>query len=203
MKLKIHSLIIDEFLDKAEEFRKYAVSRSYEGVRNPQDGVIYPDVTIDIPKEIQEEILIKLSWVLTPYCENKHNGADIHPKVMFMRMSKAGVHVPHQAHTDKNIADYTLLIYLNKDEDCEGGTDILEHIDGQMKIHPQTQEEIDLWKQDTNVPERWSKVGFCPMKFNRAFILRSDLFHRSMPINGFGLTPEDSRLVLICFFNII
>jgi len=126
----------------------------------------------------------------------------IQPKMTFMRMSKEGVHVPHQAHTDKNIADYTFLLYLNKDEDCRGGTDILEHIEG-MKIHPQTQEEIDIWKRDTNNSEKWIKVGFCPMAFNRAFILRSDLFHRSVPINGFGTNQFNSRLVLISFFNII
>lgn len=199
--MNFHSCIIDNFLYAPEQFRKYAVSKSYQGVTNPQDNVTYPDVTIDIPKDISNEIIIKLSQILTSFAENKHNGAQIDCKMMFMRMSKEGVHVPHQAHTDKNIADYTLLLYLNKDEDCRGGTDILEHIEG-MSIHPQTQEEIDLWKQDTNVPDKWIKTGFCPMKFNRAFILRSDLFHRAQPLGGFGQNNEDGRLVLTSFFNI-
>lgn len=199
--MNLHSCIIDNFLNDSESFRKYAISRSYKGVKNPQDNVTYPDVTIDIPEYIKSEIIIKVSQLLTPYAENRHNGADIDCKMMFMRMSKEGVYAPHGAHTDKNIADYTFLLYLNKDEDCRGGTSVLEHLSG-MNIHPQSQEEIDLWKQDTNAHDKWIKTGFCPMKFNRAFILRSDLFHRAEPIGGFGSTNEDGRLVLTSFFNV-
>lgn len=198
--MKIHSVIIDDFLYDAEDFRKYAVKRSYSGVTNPQDGVVYPDVTIDIPEEIKLEITEKLSLICGTLTQDY--AVKVHPKVMFMRLSKKGVHVPNQAHTDKNIADYTLLLYLNVDEECQGGTDILEHIEG-MKIHPQNEEEKVIWEKDANIPEQWVKVGFCPMKFNRAFLLRSDLFHRAQPVGGFGKTNEDGRLVLTVFFNLV
>lgn len=194
--MKFHSAIIDNFLNNGDLFRRYAIKQSYEGVVNPQDNVLYPDISIKIPEEVRLEINSKALMAVT-----QNENAFIEPKALFMRMSKTGVHVPHQAHTDKNIADYTLLLYLNKDEDCQGGTDVLEHIEG-MKIHPQTEEEIELWKRDTNTPEQWIKTGFCPMKFNRAFILRSDLFHRAQPLGGFGDTNENGRLVLTLFFNI-
>jgi len=196
--MHIHSLIIDDFLDNSESFRQYAVKQSYDGIVNPQDNVLYPDITIKIPEDIALEIKTKTLLAMGPTVSDN---AIIRPQVTFMRMSKKGVHVPHQAHTDKNIADYTLLLYLNKDEDCQGGTDIVEHISG-MNIHPQDQDEIDLWKRDTNIPEQWIKTGFCPMKFNRAFILRSDLFHRAQPIGGFGQDNKNSRLVLTMFYNI-
>lgn len=190
--MNFHSIIIDDFLDKGEDFRKYAINQSYDGVTSPWDNIKYPDISIKVPENIQREI---------KYIIEDMTGAYVHVQSIFMRMSKEGVQAPHQAHTDKIMGDYTFLLYLNKDEDCIGGTDILEHIDG-MKVHPTTKEEIALWEKDTNIPEKWVKTGFCPMKFNRAFILRSDLFHRSQPLGGFGTTAENSRLVLVMFFNL-
>lgn len=191
--MKLHSLIIDGFLDNAEAFRQYAINESYEGVTSPFDNIHYPDISLKVPPNIEMEIKSKLA---------ERDIGPITNSTIFMRMSKAGVKAPHQAHTDKIMGDYTLLLYLNKDEDCQGGTDILKHIDG-MEVHPTAQEEISLWERDANIPEQWTKTGFCPMKFNRAFVLRSDLFHRSQPLGGFGDTPENSRLVLIMFFNVL
>lgn len=187
-----HSIIIDDFLDNGQSFRDYAIKQSYQGVTSPWDNVMYPDISIKVPEDIQTEIISKVS---------KYMNLQVNPNAILMRMSKEGVKAPHSAHTDKIMGHYTFLLYLNKEEDCQGGTDILKHISG-MEVHPESTEDIAIWKEDTNTSEQWVKTGYCPMKFNRGFILKSDLFHRSQPIGGFGSVPENSRLVLVMFFDV-
>lgn len=122
-------------------------------------------------------------------------------KTAFMRMSVKDVHVPHATHTDATMNTHTLLLYLNKKYPESYGTEILVHKSG-MRIHPQNEDEIKLWEKDTNNDDAWNTIGFCPGRFNRAFILRSELFHRASPTGGFGNDIESGRLVLTLFFNV-
>jgi len=193
--LKIHSLIIDNFLRNPEEFREIATSRSFDGITNPHDGIHYPNVTLNIPVEIQSEITQKLQAIFSK---------EIKYSAMFMRLRKEGMkHAPHEVHSDKIMGDYTALIYLNTDDQCRGGTAFVEHISGQLSTHPETPEELELWHQDTNRKEAWVRTGFCPMKFNRCVIFRSDLLHYAEPWGGFGTDNDSGRLVLTAFFSVL
>lgn len=196
--MDLYSLILDSFLDDFEEFRKHAITRSYAGVTNPSDNVFYPDISIDIPINIQDEIMGKLYVAMSPYIEK---GQYLHPRVMFMRLSKEGVHVPHQAHTDAVMGQYTFLLYLNAKEDCKGGTTVLKHKDG-MDRDPKTPDQAAVWKRDMNIYNQWEIVGNCEMQPNRGFIIRSELFHRAEPPGGFGNSNNNGRLVLTCFFDV-
>lgn len=193
--MNIHSLIIDDFFSKPEEVRNVALRGNRFGETvNPNDGVTYPDVA---PCD-QLEILTEASMNLVKLFEQAFI-----PKTAFFRLSTFGVKAPHGAHTDVAMGQYTLIVYLSDPHPklfC--GTSILEHVSEQMPAHPRTEYEMELWSQDTNIYEKWKIVGFCPMKFNRAFLVKSDLFHRAEPINGIGRHPYDGRLIFGCFFDL-
>lgn len=197
--MRIHSTIIDDYLSKttAEELHEHAFSRDYTGVVNPTDGVLYPDISIDIPSHIKTEIKGKLDFVV----DSVEPRARIKPNTWFMRLSKEGVDVPHEAHNDVIMGQYTFLLYLNKEHPDSYGTEIVEHINGTKLIT--TPEELELWKKDCNNRKKWKVVTFCEGKFNRAFFLRSDLLHRAQPIGGFGKDLKSGRLVLTLFCDIV
>lgn len=190
----IHSIVEDHFFDDPEAIRHHAVTREFKDIRNPEDGVIYPDVSIDVLPSIFLEAVEKIQKLMWSV---------IIPKKCFLRLSMLGTKAPHQAHTDALLSDYTALIYLSKKIDipADAGTSIVEHVSG-MAVQPEVPEEIALWVRDTNDKDMWKVVGFCPMKFNRLFIVKSELFHRAEPVTGFGETPEDGRLVLTIFFDL-
>jgi hypothetical protein len=192
--VRVYSVIIDDFLFEPTELRNYALSQEFTDFKNPTDGISYPNINLNIPDTVKFEFLAKIQGLT--------NGIVVDPK-LFMRLRLAGEELaPHEVHTDKIMGEYTALVYLSRPEDCRGGTAILEHISGELPLHPETEEQLRLWERDTNDVEAWSKVSFCPMKFNRFLMIRSDLLHRAEPIGGFGDNKENGRLVLTCFFNL-
>lgn len=192
--MKFHSLIIDDFLSDPNVLRQHALQAEFKNEQSPFDEVIYPGICRDIPQDISTEVYLKVSDLMKTVM--------LRPNATFMRLSAEGVKAPHQAHTDQVCGDFTFLLYLNKEEDCQGGTSIVEHANGMRKA-PLTEEEGLVWNQDANNYYAWNQMGFCPMKYNRAFIIDSYLFHRAEPVEGFGQSVEDGRLVLISFFDII
>ena len=190
--MNIQSLIVDNFFELPMSVREKIVALPFCDVKNPFDGVTYPNISAELPSDLQTEIVKKLARIA---------GVKIMPKAIFARLSLLGQEAPHQAHTDTVMAQYTALIYMTLPEECQGGTSIVEHVTG-MRVTPRTPEESEIWRSDTNLPDKWRIVGGAEMRFNRLFLVNSDLYHRAEPIGGFGKTVHDGRLVIGCFFNL-
>lgn len=189
--MRIHTAIIDDFFKRPYGHRSSAIKQGFQGVVSPKDGVLYPG--IQDATDLNQEVKQKLAG-LFPTLKPNHT---------FFRLSTWGEHAPHQAHTDKIMGEYTLIVYLSEPHPkvfC--GTTLLEHTSGQMPVHPDTPHGEQVWTRDTNNAQAWNVVGQCEQKFNRAFIMRSDLFHRAEPIGGYGHDAESGRLVLVCFFDV-
>lgn len=191
--MKLHSLIIDDFLDQFDALRAYADDADYQTIENPVDQVRYPGICSVIPEDVRNEVQDRLSIV---------TGREIEITYLFMRLSLAGVPVPHQAHTDISMGTYSLMLYLTRGEHCQGGTSLVRHLNG-MDRNPISAEEEALWKRDTNEPSQWNPYMTCEMRPNRAFIFDAALMHRAAPLNGFGDSPHNGRLVLTAFFNTV
>ncbi len=173
-------------------FREHVAKLKFRDVINPVDGVTYPLICTDIPTLISNEVKVKLG-------EFWPGGINVH--TMFLRLSPEGAPVPHQAHTDSTMGQYSLMVYLNQRRHAKGGTSLLRHRENGMVRDPLDEEQTKLWLRDMNTPEQWEVVGMCPMAPNRGFIFPANRFHRAEPVGGFGKTARDARLVLTAFFS--
>lgn len=191
--MRLYATIVDDFVFDYLSLRRYADSAIYEDVVNPADGVVYPGICTQIPKDVISDITYRLGGVL---------GSGISVKTIFMRQSKEGVPVPHQAHNDLAMGRFSLMLYLNREEHCQGGTELVRHAETGLAEQPATEEGVEVWRRDANTPQAWARIALCEMRPNRAFIFDAALMHRALPIAGFGTTNEDARLVLTCFFDI-
>ena len=186
------SLIVENALSDFDAFRLHCDKADYSGVVNPMDKVFYPGITQDIPKEIQNEIIGKIQYVL---------GRDIKSYDMFIRLQTEGEEAPHQAHNDYIMGDGLAIIYLNREEHCKGGTSLVSHIETGMSGQPDTEELLKAWQRDHNDYNKWKVDGLAEMKPNRMLLIESDRMHRAEPAGGFGKDSLDGRTILGCFFR--
>jgi hypothetical protein len=181
--VKLHNLILDDFLDDLARWRSWLDGATFHDVVSDVDGVTYPNICNWLPGPLHQEIVNKLRSVAGL---KKLNW-------LFARMSPSGVHAPHFAHHDASMGAWSLMLYMNRVEHCDGGTAILRHKDGQA--------DDATWARDTNDLTRWHMESMCPMVPNRAFIFQAGLWHGALPIGGFGSTQADARLVITAFFE--
>ena len=187
------AVIIDDFLDDFESFRSRMVASSYEGETNPADGVFYPGISRNVPDHVWSEIVYKLSKIM-------NSGIDV--TFLFCRISTDGMEAPHQAHHDRCMGDFTALIYLNDAKDCQGGTELVEHIETGLSYDTVGEDEAELWRRDCNTPRAWKVREMVDMRPNRMMIIEAREMHRANPTGGFGVDSLSGRLVLLCFFNL-
>lgn len=181
--MKIHSLIVDDFLEDFARWRTWLDTAEFADVISEVDGVTYPNICSDLPPALHQEIVAKLRAVAGLSQLNW----------LFARMSPAGVQPPHWAHNDASMGAWSMMLYVNRAEHCDGGTALLEHAEGEPTP--------EIWKRDTNSTGKWFDVLKCPMVPNRAFIFPAGQWHGALPRHGFGTTQADSRVVITAFFT--
>lgn len=185
-------LVIDDFLKTFDELREYCDTAVFGDEQNAVDGVVYPHICKDVPEHIAQEIYEVLSEI---------KGSPIVKPVLFMRLSPAGVDCPHQVHSDATMGAFSLMLYLNHDSDCQGGTSLVSHKATGIGYNPSAQEFVDIVSRDQNDRDTWDVRHMVDMKANRAFVFNSSTLHRAEPVGGFGSSQKDGRLVLTCFFS--
>lgn len=182
-------VVIDDFLteDEAHSLREIAVKASYIDWHGP-DGELYKRICIidspDITKAIEDVCgpvkMLGQAFRLN-YDEELPNAA---------------------IHSDIGWGTHALVLYLNDTEDDLGGTAFWKHkLTGAEKIEHNDQELLKLVQPDWDKEEAWETTRYVPMKFNRATIYESKLFHSRYPFDAFGSTPEDGRLIVVAFFT--
>ena len=186
------ALEIDNFLDDFSLFRKQCDELNYEPVVNPHDGVVYPGICSEVPKNIVMDVLDKLANVAQTTLYNP---------VVFLRLSLEGAQAPHEAHTDATMGDIGVIVYLTRKRYCRGGTAFIQHKSG-MRVNPETQEELDIWESDHDKYDEWDILQNVEMEPNRGFVFNTHCFHRAEKPQSFGDTAENGRLALICFASI-
>ena len=187
------ALIIDDFLDDIERVRAYASGLDYRGVTNPADGVFYSGVAIELENRLQAEYVYKLSQLF---------GREITPNYMFFRLSTVDSVAPYQAHTDAIMGTHAAIVYLNTADNCQGGTELVRHIETGMDYNPKDEIELALWEAEQNMPDKWEQVELAEMAENRLVLIDAALMHRSRPIGGYGHDISDGRIVVTCFFSV-
>lgn len=114
--------------------------------------------------------------------------------------------------THFDMTDYSAIVYLVPDAECEGGLTFFTHKATGL-AGPPTQEELErlgfetleqfaeeVYFPDKLDPSAWEATTHIAMRFNRLVILRgAQYFHRAA--SGFGITPSSGRLTHRFFFN--
>lgn len=183
--------VINNFLpdELYKELRDAADNASFAGVENPLEGIVYPDVSIDIPDSVAEKIISSLSEL--------HGYSEIAPSLMFLRLTTENTSkAPHIVHSDLEMGGFSLMLYLSEG----GSTDFMHHETG-FNYHPSSDEELTCWQSDTNDVTKWSRYESVDMAENRAVIFDAGLMHMAAPVGGFGKNQKDGRLVLTCFYD--
>jgi hypothetical protein len=179
-------IIVKDYLDPKDfEFvQEYARNLDYTGAKNPEDGVVYPDINTQVPQKLRD------------YIEGT-TGFKIRTTFFRLTCATTGT-APHQAHTDSVMGKYTLLLYM---QDGPGGTSLVRHKETGMDEDPDTVPEIEAWRKDTNNAGAWEAYQLFTMEANKAVLFPSRLMHRAEPIKGFGNSAKDGRIVFIAFLD--
>jgi len=185
-------LIEDNFLSHFDSFRSHCDELDYSGMTNEKDGVFYPNVTDEIPVPVKHEIIDKIEALL---------GKNIKVNAMFLRQSPEGVNVPHPAHTDIAMGRYGFMLYINRLEDCLGGTAFIVHKRTGLYKNPINDLQQKVWDEDHADLDAWQINVMCDMMPNRALLFDANLMHMAMPSGGYG-QGNKARLVLTAFLDI-
>lgn len=182
-------LVIDEFLPEGvvRQLRQIAIDANYIDWHGP-DGQIYKRICIIDSVDIKDAI------------------EDVVGPVQMLGMGfrlNYNEEMPNAAiHSDLGWGTHALVYYLNDTEDDLGGTAFWKHKEtGAEIIETDDQELLDKVKDSWDNEDEWEMTQYVPMKFNRATIYESRLFHSRYPFDAFGSTPEDGRLIAVAFFT--
>jgi hypothetical protein len=182
-------LVIDGFLlnEQALQLRQIAVEANYVDWHGP-DGQLYKRICIIDSPDIK--------WAIESIC------GPVKMLGMAFRLNY-DEEMPNAAiHSDVGWGTHALVYYLNNTEDDLGGTGFWKHREtGAEEIEWDDSELLDKVKDSWDNEEHWDMVQYVPMKFNRATIYESKLFHSRYPFDAFGSTPEDGRLIAVAFFT--
>lgn len=187
-------LVIDNFYENPDLVRQLALTAQYKDVTQlnyPGFQSLHNFSTSSVIEKIEKAINAKV--VLDP---NGHTFGKF--RVM---LAETGTNL--KVHLDGH-ADWTGVLYLNRDDDCRGGTGFFTHketgLDGPTKNKKWQQIEKDIIEPDTLNPQAWQQSSFVAMKFNRLVLFRGNqLFHSHTESFGFNL--QNGRLTQNFFFN--
>lgn len=189
--MKNHSMIFDDFFKEPKRARAL-INQMEMRDEKYKDGVTYPNIS-RLPESVLDEIYTNMQFIVGPAFT---------PVLSFARYSFKGGNPPHWAHSDRNIAQFLGLIYLNEDAEAQRlGTCTLRHKELGFESHPDGEFERDILIGHANKRDMWEVTFECPAKFNRCLILNADLIHAAM--GEHGSTKADGRLVVSCFFNLV
>jgi hypothetical protein len=192
-------IVVDDFLDNAEELREAVLGLTYpeqEGAfpgRNSQERVNIAGLDDVVSQLVGEP--------LRPLTNLSHHKS---------RLTLAADKGRARVHIDPSY--WSGILYLSKPEDCSGGTDFFRHLPTGTDRAPVDEAELaalgyasyeemhaGIIEQDSLDESKWECVMRVPMRFNRLILLRPWLWHTAGP--AFGDRPENGRLVFLLFYG--
>ncbi len=187
-------IVIDNFYENPDQVRALALKAHYQDVTQlnyPGFQSIYNYASLSVTQKIEKAINSKILLASKAQTFGKF-------RVMLKEAdSNLKVHLDGQS-------DWTGVLYLNPDEDCDGGTGFYTHkktgFDGPTNDLNWHEIEKDIIESDTLNPYAWTQTGFVAMKFNRLVLFRGNkLFH--CHTKSFGTNLQNGRLTQNFFFR--
>ncbi len=190
-------LQFDDFAADIQAVREAVIKRDFSTQQGP-DGASYTGISqYQVPQWFKRIAELR--------------GYTIDPKISCFRLNLAG-ELPHSwVHSDDICAKFASVLYLNTPEQLRGGTafwrhkelgvDRLESKEELIKRGVDAEAYYEMMTEEWKILDHWQQIGFIAMKFNRFITYPTFLFHSRYPHEGFGSTPEDGRLIWICFYD--
>lgn len=177
---------IDDFLPNAKALREQGLALPFYDYKG-KDGEVYKRVYITEIEGLKERL-------------EKLFGSEIEMLMSGYRLNYNG-ELPNAAiHSDLGWGEYALVLYLSEGP---GGTAFWRHkATGAERLPPDDIKLLMEVEKDWNNVEAWEQVSCIEMKFGRAAIYDSTLFHSRWPFEAFGDSPETGRLIIVAFFNV-
>jgi hypothetical protein len=191
--------IIDDFLRNAEEVRTQALSLTYAV------GGRYPGLNSMEKLRIEglDQVISSLvrEPVRAPWTNDFSHAS--------CRVALASDDQEARIHIDQS--HWSGILYLSREEDCQGGTEFFRHKRTQTDRLPMDQESLEaagflsydelrreILDVDALDRTKWEHIMTVPMRFNRLVLLQPHYWHTAGA--GFGDTLENGRLIYLMFF---
>lgn len=182
--------VLDNFFKDPDAIREEALASDFEDVES-FDGQTYKRVAVrDIP-ELTSNLRVFFN-----------REVDVLGTAYRLNFDEE---LPNTAiHSDLHYGVWAAIVYLTDVKEGTSGTAFWKHKEtGRRTCFPY---ETDFIKQLTEANDfedesKWELLDVVDMKYNRALIMESALFHSRYPFKAFGTGPEDGRLIALGFFN--
>nr|WP_282444579.1 DUF6445 family protein [Idiomarina sp. ATCH4] len=194
-------IVIDEFLDFIDNLRQKALNAEYA---NSDKQTYFPGSNSKQPFYINglDKLISNLvGEELTLSPGNSHGKFRV---ALGGDRGKGGVHI------DK--CQWSGILYLTRDEDCQGGTDFYRHKLLNSDRAPLNQKDLkkmgvksfesfwhDYLLKDGTDQSKWELITHILMKYNRLILFRPWLFHNAGP--SFGTNIKNGRLIYPLFYD--
>ncbi len=192
-------MVVDQFVPNPDEIRQSALVTGF--------GTWHPTNTVMGYKNYDG---VNINGMHSPLVRalTKAMGCPVFPASMIFRVTGEKSD-PSRIHSDRMFGDFSCIVYLSKEKD-KSGTAFYRHLETDSCEHPQVNAHWMSSKQfeslnrdmDSASEDAWQQVHYVDGLYNRAVIFKAPLFHSRIPRIGIGTTPEDSRMVWVCHFNI-
>jgi uncharacterized protein (TIGR02466 family) len=203
----IPTVVIDDFLKHPEEVRDIVGRAPAPNWKHEQGGrnfVDYYDCRLRFPIRYPNSMIAAAQQVIRKVYEIDTRPADASVDVnwfMQIREKRAAFAVPHNDMTDKVRRSFTCIVYLNRREECSGGTAFFRfkksgslvldepYIRAIREDSRLAETGLDYWGGAAD--EWWEHVGTVAMVPGRLLIFPSEYFHAAYhPQNSFYEFPR-------------
>lgn len=115
------------------------------------------------------------------------------------RLSQLQQEEPSYIHQDRDMGEWTAILFLNPDPPPEDGTIFWKHrATGAMQSTAETEDEkLAEWLNWRDVSQ-WESWHVVPSKFNRLLLFPAPYFHSRAVFANWG-EGDEARLIQICF----
>ena len=189
--MRASAIIIDDFLDDPDYVRtvalnaEYVLTGNFPGNRTYQCDEKYNN---EIKNKIEQILKIKITEWNKHFDSERKEVIDVDTSCFQLCLKDSQTWI----HQDPN--EYTAILYLTPNAPTDSGTGTYMH--KKTKIYKHVEDhQID----DTDI-NNWELITFSGNIYNRMFIFRGDLYHRSV-VPGFGVDKYTGRLTQTFFFN--
>lgn len=192
-------LVIDDFLTNFEEVRARALALEYKTVE--YQGHKYAGIGLGLNLDITGD----LSRIM---------GLPVKEHLNFCRLGRENEDVTSHIHADLNCGEWATVLYLNSEEQCQGGTAFWRNkrlnsdtlpppdlqVEGGLAYSPGV---ANLLNAEGNDESKWELKSVIGMKPNRLIMYPTHYFHSRYPQKAFGSNSQTGRIVHVTFFDLV